>query len=775
MKRPSKMSKEVRLLQQLTTKNNSTSPKQLHHYRATATTVSPSSCYVSSSSSSVSSGTTDNETLSTADKTLSDSEDFGLMLGDNFEEKNDENDLDENETLQVLENEEFSDSDTEDESISIPDDDGDMSLFSDSENVLVNMKQLQNLLSKLVCHECAMTKTDKLLDVPFISKAKRIGFANVMTCTTCANKNHHDIDLCPETVEANFRMNDRRKYIINYNASLLCMKLGKGEECLSAIASSLSLFSRAGRFKHISDRVGEAILDIAEENMADNREQEVLASLTHGLEPTSMGQPLVVTSDNGWQKRSSGRAYNSPTGQNLGLGGYTKKVLYYVLLSKRCKLCEVAASKCCPVREHICPRNFSASAKSMEPAATIIMATQLYRTCPLKDGTKIYIGKHLTDDDSSTRANFQHSWKEREQKEPDFVYPRNKPAKPGYKGSKKLDYGKLPYDVPVPEERYTDRTHRIRIIKNDCYKEKKSGVFEKYHIERMGRDVGYCVHQNKDSTVAQFKTNLYAVLEHNFNNHSTCGDWCKYKKMIPTELKKFDFRFHDMSKKKGLYDLLKKKVFDKHATEAMLKQMTHDFSSQKNEMLNFLISKYAPKDMQFGSSRQLQFRVALVVCIDSTGYETFFTSLCKKIRGNTKLPTSIESVYFRDCDERKEKFRKINDDPKTRKKRGQRRLDNINEGWKQDKEAAKQGFLYHSGTATTIDASVNSNTGLGSIESDVTDTQKSNGSKRKVTSSTSVVRSCKCGSTSHANSNSLSCPRNKKRLKTSDISETTGV
>ena len=42
----------------------------------------------------------------------------------------------------------------------------------------------------------------------------------------------------------------------------------------------------------------------------------------------------------GWQKRSSGKVYNSPTGHALLFGAKTKKVLNFTVLSKLCSTCD---------------------------------------------------------------------------------------------------------------------------------------------------------------------------------------------------------------------------------------------------------------------------------------------------------------------------------------------------------------------------------------------------------------------------------------------------
>jgi hypothetical protein len=42
----------------------------------------------------------------------------------------------------------------------------------------------------------------------------------------------------------------------------------------------------------------------------------------------------------------------------------------------------------------------------------------------------------------------------------------------------------------------------------------------------MKGDMGYAIHQNKKNGLEGMRKAMTAVLEHHFNNHTFCGDWC---------------------------------------------------------------------------------------------------------------------------------------------------------------------------------------------------------------------------------------------------------
>ena len=128
---------------------------------------------------------------------------------------------------------------------------------------------------------------------------------------------------------------------------------------------------------------------------------------------------LIKSIDAAWQKRGTGRSYNSLKGTQtfkessliginnsyislfeLGhstlIGYRSEKVLSYATRSKRCSKCEHNIS----TTDHDCRMNFTGSAKAMEPD----MAVELVANNPLLVEANAKIGVLIADDDSSTLA-----------------------------------------------------------------------------------------------------------------------------------------------------------------------------------------------------------------------------------------------------------------------------------------------------------------------------------------------------------------------------------
>lgn len=158
---------------------------------------------------------------------------------------------------------------------------------------------------------------------------------------------------------------------------------------------------------------------------------------------------MDVSGDMGWQKR--GRSYSSISGHCVLIGTWSNKVIAYQNYSKHCKLCQVAESKNQPAAAHECSRNYEGSSKGMEAHGLLACVVQLWET------SKLFVRRFVIDDDATTKAHAQHSYKAlidagRMDK---TAWPRTE-AK-----HRKKDNGKLPLDHP-PVIFMADRNHRVR-------------------------------------------------------------------------------------------------------------------------------------------------------------------------------------------------------------------------------------------------------------------------------------------------------------------------
>ena len=75
--------------------------------------------------------------------------------------------------------------------------------------------------------------------------------------------------------------------------------------------------------------MGLAQQEVFDEIISQNIEQEISATknLEPGFKMINGKIGLTCAMDGGWQKRGTGTSYNSRTGHNFAIGGYTNKII----------------------------------------------------------------------------------------------------------------------------------------------------------------------------------------------------------------------------------------------------------------------------------------------------------------------------------------------------------------------------------------------------------------------------------------------------------------
>jgi F0F1-type ATP synthase delta subunit len=87
--------------------------------------------------------------------------------------------------------------------------------------------------------------------------------------------------------------------------------------------------------------------------------------------------------------------------------------------------------------------------------------------------------------------------------------------------------------------------------------------------------------------------NSKAVIEHHFDNHEYCGNWCHHCKQSEEERKKKFYRCKD--KDAALYKQLKE-MLARFLTIDALKEVAHNLDTCVNESMNQVVSWLAPKN-----------------------------------------------------------------------------------------------------------------------------------------------------------------------------------
>jgi len=143
--------------------------------------------------------------------------------------------------------------------------------------------------------------------------------------------------------------------------------------------------------------------------------------------------------------------------------------------------------------------------------------------------------------------------------------------------------------------------------------------------------------QNQGKSHEQFKIAMTASFEHEFNDHTFCGSWCKYVKLPPDQWQPLNVQTGCKLCNKILNAhmyLEAKAVHEQFTTDENLEMLNHEFDSQKNEAMNKAFTKVAPKNMVFSKSKSLSDRLCLVIAYDSLGYYEMMNCILQSLTEN---------------------------------------------------------------------------------------------------------------------------------------------
>jgi len=216
----------------------------------------------------------------------------------------------------------------------------------------------------------------------------------------------------------------------------------------------------------------------------------------------------------GWQKKSSGRRYDSKSGHAFLIGLNTQKIIGVAVYCKSCARCTKAETKNKVAAPHTCPRNYYQSPKSMEADGALLLVTEIFNQYK----GKVTISHFLGDDDSTTRARLQ------------------KPTRNGK--------GALPVAYPADIAFWADVNHRVKSMVKGLFSladlAQGISICTKGDALRIKRNFGYYIQGYRKSTKISLETfikNAIAPIEHHFHNHEWCdSSWCPFKLMEEHEL-----------------------------------------------------------------------------------------------------------------------------------------------------------------------------------------------------------------------------------------------
>jgi hypothetical protein len=400
---------------------------------------------------------------------------------------------------------------------------------------------------------------------------------------------------------------------------------------------------------------------------------------------------LSVQGDCRWDQRKGGRAYNSDSGTQLIVGNKTLKCIAVACMSKRCQKCEGD-------KDHLpemCSKNYEGSSKGMEALGALRNVMGLFGT------NNVYVREYVMDDDASTKTILKHSYKT-------LIdaglfdmsdWPRYKD------GKKKEDRGELTALHPSIAF-IADCNHRVRSYAKAYFlladlSQKKSEC-RPGDAERLKRNFAYFLHMYRAAPWEKFRHMSNAVVEHHFNNHEYCEEWCpvlkrreRIRKGEIEEDETSDLKYRSKTGNERLYTQVRA-YHDAYTTDSALWELWHEVHSNKCESLNGFITKFLPKHKHYCRTIINEARTNVAISIDSIGYQPYYHLLFARLG---IVNTAITSEHLRRLDHRREwkaKHDKMKHIKKRRKMKLNEKIKRANEQIKKDN---RKGRTYQSGMA----------------------------------------------------------------------------
>ena len=281
---------------------------------------------------------------------------------------------------------------------------------------------------------------------------------------------------------------------------------------------------------------------------------------------------IGIKYDMQWQKRGSGRKYDSLSGVGTCIGNKTGLVLGCEVRSKDCRICSLMKAANKPVTDHACNCNWAGTSKGMEPDVAISIVKKIEET------KQCNVNVLVMDEDATTISRVR---------------------------------SELDHEV----EKWSDISHVRKHVGNALWKlnKKYQSQLTAPVIDYFQRCFVYAVHQNKNNP-DQLRIRLNAIIPHAFGNHTMCNEtWCKgcTKENYEHSTLGCDLQGDELKT-----DLTK--VFSSLSDRA--EHLAPCGSTAVNESMNNLITSKAPKSRHYSSSNSLQNRVSCCVLQKNKSY-----------------------------------------------------------------------------------------------------------------------------------------------------------
>jgi hypothetical protein len=135
----------------------------------------------------------------------------------------------------------------------------------------------------------------------------------------------------------------------------------------------------------------------------------------------------------------------------------------------------------------------------------------------------------------------------------------------------------------------------------------------------------------RDKDVSEYEDCAKAVLEHHFDNHEYCGEWCRRKSQTQQQQKDAEARYYRCKTKDAKLYCLLQSVIGCFIELDRLIEMAHGMDTNMNKAFNNVCTWFAPKNKVFAGSCSLHNRIGFAVGINSLGVDEFFVQLFQKL------------------------------------------------------------------------------------------------------------------------------------------------
>ena len=359
-------------------------------------------------------------------------------------------------------------------------------------------------------------------------------------------------------------------------------------------------------FKRREREVASAVHAIAEQSCTEALQQEANLSAVDESDGLAQGTFKYAMC---WQKRGSGRSYDSLSGVGTMIGEKTGKICGYQVKSKHCRVCDSAKANGRETPAHDCSCNFEGSAKAMEPAAAVDIAKKI-------EQQGVLVSTLIMDNDATTIARLRQE----------------------------LDHSIT---------KWSDVMHTKKYLQSALFamqKTQKSLTGD--IIKALLRWFGYAIAQNKGDIDGYTKA-VKQIVPHAFGEHDGCSDykWCEYRK-DPENFKHKTFpNGKDLSGEALRYALTA--VFDVFVNNA--ERIAPAGTTREVESFNNMIKQKATKHVHYGGSQSLRTRVEASVAQKNLGNK-YLTPV------NTNMglsPGAVSKVTSEKRDKTREKKRQL--------------------------------------------------------------------------------------------------------------------